>query len=151
MRIYVTLLVAITMLSISFAETIEKDENTSSRPWPMYCHDAQHTGRSEYDTSMNEGKIKWKVKTGVIKDSPVIANDGTIYVGGESNKGNGAIYAINPNGTVKWAREIFSETKYGVPWIEASPAIGEDGTIYVGTWEGYLYAFTPDGKEKWKN
>jgi len=27
MRIYVTLLVAITMLSVSFAETIEKDEN----------------------------------------------------------------------------------------------------------------------------
>ena len=82
--------------------------------------------------------------------SLVIANDGRIYVGGRSNKGNGVIYAINPDGTVKWAREIFNETKYGVPWIEASPAIGKDGTIYVATHEGYLYAFTPDGEEKWK-
>ncbi|MCD6448784.1 MAG: PQQ-like beta-propeller repeat protein [Thermoplasmata archaeon] len=150
MRIYVTLLVVITMLSVSFAETIEKDENTSSHPWPMFCHDVQHTGRSEYDTSTNEGKIKWKINTGVIMGSPVIANDGTIYVGGLGPIKNGTLYAINPNGTIKWIKNIPPKTKYGFSHIRTSPAIGEDGTIYVGTWEGYLYAFTPDGEEKWK-
>jgi outer membrane protein assembly factor BamB len=30
------------------------------------------------------------------------------------------------------------------------PAIGADGTIYVGSWDYNLYAVKPDGSEKWK-
>ncbi|MCD6448716.1 MAG: PQQ-like beta-propeller repeat protein [Thermoplasmata archaeon] len=138
MRIYVTLLVVVTMLSVSFAETIEKDENVSSHPWPMYCHDAQHTGRSEYDTSVNEGKIIWKVKTMTIMGSPVIASDGTIYVGGLGPIKNGTLYAINPDGTIKWIKNIPPKTKYGFSYVETTPAIANDGTIYIGTQEGYL-------------
>ncbi|OPX21328.1 MAG: hypothetical protein B1H03_06830 [Planctomycetales bacterium 4484_113] len=26
-------------------------------------------------------------------------------------------------------------------WVQSSAAIGEDGTVYVGSWDGYLYAF----------
>lgn len=33
---------------------------------------------------------------------------------------------------------------------QSSPALGQDGTIYVGTWEGYLIAFTPNGAERWR-
>lgn len=32
----------------------------------------------------------------------------------------------------------------------SSPAIAEDGTIYAGDVGGYLYAFNPDGTEKWR-
>ncbi|MHA2100162.1 MAG: outer membrane protein assembly factor BamB family protein, partial [Candidatus Kariarchaeaceae archaeon] len=31
----------------------------------------------------------------------------------------------------------------------SSPAIGSDGTIYVGSWDKKLYAINPDGTEKW--
>ncbi|MDQ3024805.1 MAG: PQQ-binding-like beta-propeller repeat protein, partial [bacterium] len=31
-----------------------------------------------------------------------------------------------------------------------SPTVGADGTIYIGGESGYLYAFNPDGTEKWK-
>ncbi len=36
---------------------------------------------------------------------------------------------------------------FGVP---GSPAVGDDGTIYVGALTGYFYAINPDGTQKWK-
>jgi outer membrane protein assembly factor BamB len=30
------------------------------------------------------------------------------------------------------------------------PAVGKDGTIYVGTWRGLLWALNPDGSRKWR-
>ncbi len=52
------------------------------------------------------------------------------------------MYAINPNGSKKWS---FITGGY----IESSPAIGSDGTIYVGSTDDKLYAINPDGTEKW--
>src|SRR3989339_325917 len=34
--------------------------------------------------------------------------------------------------------------------IYSSPAIGIDGTVYVGSLDSYLYAIYPDGTLKWK-
>ena len=34
-------------------------------------------------------------------------------------------------------------------YIGSSPAIGSDGTIYIGSGDGNLYAINPDGTEKW--
>ena len=33
--------------------------------------------------------------------------------------------------------------------VDSSPAIGSDGTIYVGSRDGNLYAINPDGSRKW--
>jgi outer membrane protein assembly factor BamB len=33
--------------------------------------------------------------------------------------------------------------------IFSSPAIGSNGTIYIGSWDKNLYAINPDGTEKW--
>jgi len=47
-----------------------------------------------------------------------------------------------PDGSLKW--------KFGTgDWVRSSPAIGEDGTIYVGSNDGYLYAINPVGTLKW--
>ena len=35
-------------------------------------------------------------------------------------------------------------------WVYSSPAIGTDGTIYVGSRDKNLYAVNPDGSEKWR-
>jgi len=72
-----------------------------------------------------------------------IAADGTIYVGSLDNN----LYAINPDGTQKWAFATDSV-------VSSSPSIGADGTIYVGSegngaFEGVLYAVNPDGTQKW--
>lgn len=34
--------------------------------------------------------------------------------------------------------------------VESSPAIADDGTIYVGSYDNNLYAVTPDGNLKWQ-
>jgi len=46
-------------------------------------------------------------------------------------------------GTLKWRYETGN-------MIESSPAISEDGTIYVGSYDDYLYAINPDGTLKWR-
>ncbi|MBI2925514.1 MAG: PQQ-binding-like beta-propeller repeat protein [Verrucomicrobia bacterium] len=49
---------------------------------------------------------------------------------------------FNPPGTKLWE---FATGEL----IETSPAIGEDGTIYVGAKDKNLYAVNPDGTKKW--
>jgi len=110
-------------------------------PWPMYCHDTHHTGRSPYNTSHHpDGLEKWRIYCGnCVEGSAVIDDEGMIYFGSW-----GKFYAIYPNGTIKWQYPLNE-------WIESSPAIGEDGVIYVGvsqSWSG-LYAFNPNGTLKW--
>jgi outer membrane protein assembly factor BamB len=67
----------------------------------------------------------------------VVDQDGTIYVGA-GTPGTGHLYAITPQGTVQWQS----------PRLEAAPstpALGPDGTVYVGT-EDFgrpLYALDP--------
>jgi len=112
-------------------------------PWPMYCHDTRHTGRSPYSTVDTWDEI-WKFKQHVndyVRGSPVIDEDETIYFGGAD------CYALYPNGTLKW--------KYNIPsgYVWSAPAIDENGTIYIGTVQGspnYLYAINLNGTLRWK-
>ena len=55
------------------------------------------------------------------------------------------MYAWYPsNGSVKW------KIKTG-NWVHSSPSIGDDGTIYIGSDDGYLRALFPNnGTEKWR-
>jgi outer membrane protein assembly factor BamB len=55
-----------------------------------------------------------------------------------------ALHAIAPNGSEKW-----NFTTGDV--ISSTPAIGADGTVYVGSDDGNLYAInSADGSEKWQ-
>jgi outer membrane protein assembly factor BamB len=69
--------------------------------------------------------------------SPVIAEDGSIYVTHD------ALFAFKPDGSPNWYYPFSFFT-------QSSPAIGSDGTIYVCSGLGILYAFTPDGAIKWQ-
>ena len=68
---------------------------------------------------------------------PAIGYDNTVYF----NCNDQRLYAINPNGTLKW--------KFALGY-SSSPAIGIDGTIYCGSANRYFYAVTPSGTLKWK-
>ena len=127
----------------------EVNKNLLNSPWPMYCHDTRHTGRSEFSTANNPFDEKWWFKTTHENDyyyTPNfcfinIADDETIYL----TDANGWIYAIYPNGTLKWE---FDCTE-GFDTIKSHPAIGSDGTIYVGTSYGDFFAISPNGALKW--
>jgi outer membrane protein assembly factor BamB len=102
-----------------------------------------------YAVNTATGAPKWAAPftTGFgVESSPAIGADGIIYVG----SGDGNLYAVadctgsgNPipacgsPGTAaqKWA---FSMASHGD--VEGSPAIGADGTIYIGVEDGHFFA-----------
>ncbi len=113
--------------------------------WSMKCHDTHHTSRSPYGTANNSYFELWNYKFGNRVDTdPSIGNDGTVYIGGEDNDYNDYLYAINPNGTLKWRYKADDFL-----WNMCS-SITEDGTIYFCAWDGYLHAVNPDGTRKWR-
>ncbi|MBI2263192.1 PQQ-binding-like beta-propeller repeat protein [Candidatus Berkelbacteria bacterium] len=124
-----------------------------------------------------DGSEKWKYavaknnERAAVRGAVAIASDGTIYtvalhdladatgnIDGEvktfgSSSGRGVIYAINPDGTLKWSYDKITQYN-GIP---PAPKIGNDGTLYIGTGlftggdkpDGRLIAFRPDGTVKW--
>jgi outer membrane protein assembly factor BamB len=101
-----------------------------------------------------DGSRKWAFSTsaasviaGNIVSSPAIGPDGTIYVGTEIGASSsaspaGKLFAITPSGAQKW---VFPTND----WIDSTPAVAVDGTIYFGCWNGTLYALNADGTQKW--
>ena len=55
----------------------------------------------------------------------------------------GFLYAINPNGTEKWRYDCNG-------WILSSPALADDGTIYVGSLDDHIYSINSNGILKWR-
>jgi outer membrane protein assembly factor BamB len=93
------------------------------------------------DALYPDGTLKWRytlTSDQTITSAPTIAPDGTIYIGSTSNP---ILYAFNPDGTLKWTAPTYTPDC-------TVPAIGADGTIFVGCSFG-LSAFNPDGTDKW--
>ncbi len=63
--------------------------------------------------------------------------------GGESDYSNMISITTLSCEAIKWKFKTAED-------IQSSPAIGSDGTIYVGSGDNYLYAINHDGSEKWK-
>jgi outer membrane protein assembly factor BamB len=109
-----------------------------------------------------DGKLKWSYNvsgggifgiftTDCLDDSyPAIARDGTVYVGvgvpgiSTAFTDDERLCAVGADGRLKW------RFKFGLGGGRESPAIGADGTIYIGAWDGNFYAVNPDGSLKWK-
>ncbi len=93
-----------------------------------------------------DGSEKWRfpksgdpVKYGSYLSNPVIGADSNIYFGihaGSYLGGDGRLYALRPDGTPLWS----NPPSLGA--IGHSPAvIAPDGTLYVGTGEGYTNVY----------
>ena len=81
-------------------------------PWPMKCYDLHHTSRCPYSTTHITDLEKWRFLCDGVDGSPIIGDDGTLYFGDKDRD----IYAIYPNGTLKW--------KYHTGgWINSAPAL----------------------------
>lgn len=86
-----------------------------------------------------DGSYKWRCELGgpIESSSPSIDANGIIYIASI----NGQLYAVNPDGTLHW------EFNIGVP-SNCSPAIADDGTIYISSTWG-LTAVDPQGGYLW--
>ncbi|MGO9061880.1 MAG: PQQ-binding-like beta-propeller repeat protein [Candidatus Binataceae bacterium] len=81
-----------------------------------------------------------EIHYGSVASSPAVGADGTIYV--ESNDNNLYaiyLYAISPDGNQKWKFTTGDFLPYSY-FLLSSPAVGADGTIYVGSQDANLYA-----------
>jgi outer membrane protein assembly factor BamB len=119
-----------------------------------------------YAINTANGSLKWKFLTNATgyaaTSSPAIDSQGIVYV----TVDDGYLYAITPGASdaaLKWKAQI-TDDGLGSPVTEmacansytcllSSPAIGPDGSIYVGGYSAVdyaeLYAINPDGSEKW--
>jgi outer membrane protein assembly factor BamB len=101
----------------------------------------------QLDAFHPNGQPAWSFRAQVVppftlESTPAIARDGTIYLCSEHD---GSVYALNPNGTLKWR---FPHSGY---IFGSSPAIGRNGTSYfAGAFDHTLYAIDSDGTLKWK-
>lgn len=74
-----------------------------------------------------------------------IDSDGTIYFAACNQ--DLYLYAMTPTGTFKWRTKLTCDYTYSIAYIDATPSIGKDGTVYVTTWftgdeerAGYIHA-----------
>ena len=102
-----------------------------------------------YARNPAQDRTEWTytIINGRFSNDPAVAKDGTIYIGGYYQDGDGynyGLYALNPDGSLKWSYP----TMYN---INHEAVIGADGTIYFG--EGDLpdtfFALNRDGTLKW--
>lgn len=148
-------------------------------PWPMFQHDAQHTGRSSY-AGPKDNNVRW-----ILDDlheaihGPAVTADGTVYLAasklyaitseGELNEFyevggtmapivkdeviyvvSGGLLAIDSDGDFKWKR-VFAHLYYAV-----NPTLGDNRIYYVagcvlpdGIIHPSLVALTLDGEVAW--
>ena len=123
-------------------------------PWPMFHNDLNHTGLSSY-YGPDAAEVKWTFPTGGrgVYSSTTLGPDETIYIGtsGWHWYTRSKLYAINPDGTEKWhwTPPLYSSLGL-VDFIDSTPAVASDGTLYVGCWNRRLYALYPNGTQKWE-
>lgn len=90
----------------------------------------------------SNGTTRWQFTGAVdwIESSPALsADETTAYFGSWDN----FVYAVNTTtGAEKWRYETG-----GI--LIASPAVGSDGTVYIGSADGIFYALRDNGQEKW--
>jgi outer membrane protein assembly factor BamB len=67
---------------------------------------------------------------------PTIGPDGVVYTGGDG------VYAINPDGTLRWR---FATGGH----VASAPAVLGDGTVVAGSQDDLVYGIGPDGSKRW--
>ena len=120
--------------------------NCGSADWANNSRRAIYTGGGSYLWAINtsDGSTKWRFTLGTgMTSSAALSPDGsTVYIGCY----DGNLYSVNAStGALNWQVQVGFKNAA----TSASPAIGPDGTIYLGSNYGSLYAINPDGSQKW--
>src|SRR6266487_206264 len=116
-------------------------------PWPMFQHDLLHTGRSPY-LGAQSFHLKWSFDVGGdgLDSTPAIDSNGNVYVQSRS----GYLFALYPNGTLKWKISTLDGIVGCCFGPDSSPAIDSNSVVYVGSSDGNLYSIFPNGTLNWR-
>lgn len=92
-----------------------------------------------------DGTRKWRFATSLpIDSSAAIGVDGTIYFGNGYDGSDGCFYAINPDGSEKWHIDLPGGGMTG------SAAVDPSGSVYFGTSDKKVYAYSSDMTKLWE-
>lgn len=130
-------------------------------PWPMFHHDPQATGRSQY-VGPQLGRVKWAfdLSPGYTQGSVAIGPDSTIYFASSRDFAEDDttfdhpltyLYAVDREGNLKWRFRLLDPSSgVQVPEVFDAPVISADGTLFISSGDNFIYAINPDGTLKWK-
>lgn len=112
----------------------------------------------------DNAEVKWRREGPYyVSSSVALSREGkTVYIGGS----NGRLHALDVRtGEVRWSAGPREKGKVRLAEKDAqghvlrqfttaghvpeAPAVGPDGTIYFGSWDGHLYAASPEGAVRW--
>jgi RHS repeat-associated protein len=126
------------------ASKVTQAQAPSSSDWPMFHHDAAHTGESalsigsvaDYGDIWQE-KIGSSTKSSGVSSSAVVSG-GVVYAGGS----DGTLTAYNSSGGTVWSKSLGSTPITDTPAVDGTSIFVEDG--------GILYALkTSNGSQIW--
>jgi outer membrane protein assembly factor BamB len=110
--------------------------------WPVFQHDLQHTGKSQFAGPTCDNQIWTQKLPGRILSQPAIGEPpagqrhGILYVASAKNP----ICALNPaDGSIFWCK---TEDVGKLP-DRSTPALSKDGLLYIGTRDNDLWAIDP--------
>jgi outer membrane protein assembly factor BamB len=106
----------------------------------MIHGDARHTHRSVGRVTTRAPEVAWVRDVGGPVEAQVTSSpdEQTLYAASLG----GSLTALGRDGAVRWALALGDR-------VYATPCVGADGTIYVGSDAKKFDAVTPDGKVKW--
>jgi len=117
----------------------------ASTPWPKFQHDAQNTGRSQYNGPAGPTpNVAWEYSNSVGRTAVTIGSGGVAYVG----DGKKPITALSRDGDVVW---FMSNGHSAGQAAGSTPALGNNDTVYMGERGNNLWAAdADDGGIQWK-
>ncbi len=138
---------------IKWCRSFKTNELTLFGSSPSYDDGVIYVGVSFYRDykahllALNErGRVLWEYELGGerIASSPAVGWDGTIYVSAPYRE-KAHLYAFRRDGKLIWRVQIDKSGRGSI----SSPAVDREGVVYVGSYDGYLYAIN-DGEILWK-
>ncbi len=108
---------------------------------PLVWHGSLLVGmdRGKFFGLQTNGTARWKLETDGDADTGAAWTPwgGLVFASGK------LLYAARVEGTLLW--RVRARRK-----LYSSPAVGDDGTVFVGSQDDHVYAVAPDGKVRWR-
>ena len=130
-------------------------------PWPHFGGldntNSRYTPRLGSQTgSVLTALVPTTTNYDIFLTSPVIDRNGVLYLvkqtgvpNVESESLQSYMVAYYPNGTLKWETAFNPGDSINMYNIHLSPVIGKNGTVFVSSLNGYVYAFNENGSFAW--
>ena len=124
----------------------------ADNPWPMFQHDPQYTGRSNYKGPQNGHIINEFTFNAITEYSGILLSksDDIYFTFSNAQLPNGTaafINKLNSQLILQWSIDI---SIGGSPEIAGKPILDADNNIYSGSYAGFLFSTKDNGVENWR-